>query len=36
MKYLLWLFIPILLLGQVKTVTQTGADDTYIGSASGG
>lgn len=30
MKYLLWLFIPILLLGQVKTVTQTGVKRSMI------
>lgn len=30
MKYLLWLFIPILLLGQVKTVTQTGVKRSLI------
>ena len=30
MKYLLWLFLPILLLGQVRTVTQTGIKKTMI------
>lgn len=30
MKYLLWLFVPILLLGQVKTVTQTGVKRSLI------
>lgn len=30
MKYLLWLFLPILLLGQVRTVTQTGIKKSMI------
>lgn len=30
MKYLLWLLLPVLLIGQVKTVTQTGIKRTMI------